>query len=119
MLMLSLQSRQGQSILTVLPGNSQQTASASGPQTPNHFCSPSTEILNGVGMSEKGLKVAIQSVSGFSLIPAPVAPAKSSQGSGQSAVVRGLSCVYQATYDDVIGFIEGLSVGHGSPLNDD
>ena len=42
-----------------------------------------------------------------------------SQASGQFSVVGGLSCVYHAAYDDVIGFIEGLSVGHGSPLNDD
>ena len=33
-----------------------------------------------------------------------------SQGGGQFAVVGGLSCVYQAAHDDVIGFIEGLSV---------
>ena len=28
-----------------------------------------------------------------------------SQGGGQFAVVGGLTCVYQAAYDDVIGFI--------------
>ena len=35
------QSRHGASILTVLPGTSQRTASASNPHCANHFCSPS------------------------------------------------------------------------------
>ena len=64
-------------MLTVLPGNSQLTASASGPQMPNHFCWPSTVIRKGVGINENGVRVAIQSVPGFSLIPLGTASARS------------------------------------------
>ena len=50
----SPQSRHGESICTVLPGNSQQTASDSKAHWPNHFCSPSMVIRYGVGRLLKG-----------------------------------------------------------------
>jgi hypothetical protein len=53
-----LQSRQGQSIWTCLPGKSQLTASDSNPHCPYHFCSPSTDIRYWVGMLENGAKEA-------------------------------------------------------------
>jgi len=45
----SPQSRQGVSIRTVFPGNSQLTASDSKAHCPNHFDSPSMLSLNWVG----------------------------------------------------------------------
>ena len=45
----SPQSKQGASILTVFPGKSQRTASASNPHWANHFCSPSTEMRYWLG----------------------------------------------------------------------
>jgi len=55
----SLQSRQGQSIWTSLPGKSQLTASDSNPHCPYHFCRPSTETKYCVGMLENGAKDAM------------------------------------------------------------
>ena len=55
----SLQSRQGQSIWTCLPGKSQLTASDSNPHWPYHLCSPSTVIRYWVGMFENGAKEAM------------------------------------------------------------
>ena len=47
-------SRQGASMRTSCPGNSQRTASDSKPHWPYHFCSPSTLILYCVGRLENG-----------------------------------------------------------------
>jgi len=45
----SPQSRQGEAMRIVFPGNSQLTASDSNAHWANHFCSPSTETRNCVG----------------------------------------------------------------------
>jgi len=60
----SPQSRQGKSIVTALPGNSQQTASDSNAHCPNHFCCPSMVIRYWVGRLLKGAKETIRSVRG-------------------------------------------------------
>jgi hypothetical protein len=60
----SPQSRQGASIRTVLPANSQQTASDSNPHWPNHFCWPSIVMRYCVGRLLNGANEAIRSVFG-------------------------------------------------------
>ena len=54
----------------------------------------------------------------FSKIMNDLAPFfdRASQSSGQFTVVGSLSCGYQAAYDDMIGFVEGLGIRHRSPL---
>jgi len=60
----SPQSRHTESILTVLPGKSQQTASDSNAHWPNHFCSPSMEMRYCVGRLLKGANDTMASVFG-------------------------------------------------------
>ena len=60
----SPQSRHSESIRTVLPGNSQQTASDSNAHSPNHFCCPSTVNRYWVGRLLKGAKDTMPSVFG-------------------------------------------------------
>ncbi len=62
----SPQSRHTESIRTVLPGNSQQTASDSNAHWPNHFCSPSTVNRYWVGRLLKGANDTMLSVLGKS-----------------------------------------------------
>jgi len=54
----------------------------------------------------------------FSKIMNDLAPFfdRAAQSSGQFTVVGSLSCGYQAAYDDMIGFVEGLGIRHRSPL---
>lgn len=60
----SPQSRHSESIRTVLPGNSQQTASDSNAHWPYHFCTPSTVMRWWVGRWLNGANDTIRSVFG-------------------------------------------------------